>query len=186
MIHLVLTGSYAGQTIILHGVQFLRGEVRLDDRQQSKAAVLRKYFGAVDGKRDISASDAGSVSQKQAVQRGVEPRGSRIGSIPADDGSTATEAGDRSVRVETDRNGLQNSGNVPEKEGSVTSDDLVNAIRTMDVDDDSLWTETAGKPAVLHLSKALGLPGLTRGLIDEMAPGITREYVRSIQADEKS
>jgi len=107
---LVLHGAFAGQTVLLQGLQFVRGQVELEGNEVELANVERYYSRcyqarfeeAGDGQRDLPPDPA---SEPHAEVRGeVQPDG---GGDPAGDadpgeGAAGAEAGPEGLAPEGD------------------------------------------------------------------------------------
>ncbi|SRR6266550_1502679 len=187
----VLTGPDTGRTCLLHGKDFVNGEMvvsgnpgEVETQLRYIARTCRAYpVGSPDlaeaqerdhsrgiqhspssspGQRDHERLRSSSRESPRGVQEVSADHGPGLDPVVPADGSEGLGAGG---------SGHADSWLPPEQ---ITQ--IGNAVLALDPENDSHWTED-GLPSVEALAAALVNPSISRQTIEAIAPGYTREKV---------
>lgn len=181
---LILTGHYAGKTVVLNGHKFVDGELELTG-DISKLGNLINYF------RSYSAFLSGSDELANAQARDKENAngsGSDMGEGRTDTGGASADVTGSEEESEWEGHDGADSGSgghgaegdgVPEGRESRDPQVLkiIDAIKGLDPEVDEFWT-AGGLPAVKAIEQSSGIIGVTRKEIEAAMPEYTRDKAR--------
>lgn len=187
----VLTGPDTGRTCLLHGKDFVNGEMvvsgthsEVETQLRYIARTCRAYpLGSPeladaqerDHSRGIQHSTSPSTGQgdHQRLRSGSRESPRRVQEVSADHGPgfDPVVSADGPEGMGAGGSGYEDSWLPPEQ---ITQ--IGNAVLALDPENDSHWTED-GLPSVEALASALANPSISRQTIEAIAPGYTREKV---------
>lgn len=189
---LVLIGPLAGKTVRLQHHQFVNGELTLESKSGPDHEGAIRYLG-----RCYQAVVKGSEAHKKwqsihGVQRDIQKAagpGNTTGVSGRVDGSAGPVQAPDSVpgsghdssgtpsgaaSLVPGGSGHENSGLLPEQVAAIRR-----AIAALDPAVNAHWNEE-GKPSIEVMAAATGLAGMSRQMIDAVAPDVTRESASEI------
>ena len=188
---LVLTGHYRGKTIVLQGFPFVDGRLELTGNEQSVHGVtkfLGKCYQAYPehsaelakaqardrelyGESDIQAGEQRDADDTVSAG-GVRPAGSEptpaVAVYGSGDGGSETWASGSFP----DGDGHEDSG-FPGGEDSSRADRVSKALAQLDPANEDDWT-ALGLPAIAAVERYVGRAGVTRAMVDAVAPDMRR------------
>lgn len=179
-ITLVLTGFYAGKTVMLNRHQFVNGECTLEGQAaQLEFAVryLERCYGAKQK------DQIGGIQYQHTPPEGPRNPEGISGRVNGPAREVHAEGDLRSVGLGLSKpaegdagmgasgGGQPDTGLHPDKVRKIAK-----AVAGLDPKTDAHWTED-GVPAVEVISAAISDQNLTRKMIEVAAPGVTRETV---------
>lgn len=187
---LVLTGAYAGRTMVINGHKFEKGELPLSGELDKLGNLIRyfSFFNAyLAGSEELAAAqerDAKWKEEGHGFDEVLDGEGSGAGGASTDGSETAGSAsGAGNAGTEADGAGAVSEGNgVSEgrvaNEAPVSSDPqvlkVVDALKALDPENEEFWTD-AGLPKVAAIEDASGVVGVTRKDIEAAWPGFNRD-----------
>ena len=183
---MVLTGHYAGRTMVINGFPFTEGECVLKGE-------LASLDGAIRYLATYNAFPAGSSELEQAQFRDMENGGDNGGSSNQDgpeDGAnnsgkhsdepiapvTPNGAGHDAVEADALRGGAAPSGDGGSsgRDSDPRTLQIVDALNSLDPSVDDHWTD-GGLPRVAAIEAASGIVGITRKEIEAAYKDFDRE-----------
>ena len=188
---LILTGHYAGQTILINGSQFIKGELPLKGDLKSMDGLIRymaTYNAFLAGSDELYEAQARDAALKGATD-GTDTildgqSGPSEGGAPSDESGTSPGSGDGANGTPTDGAGSGSEGDgvqagrEADAKAQAASDPtvlkIIDALKSLDPTNNEHWTD-AGLPLVGIIAAASGVPNVTRKDISAALPGWNRE-----------
>lgn len=184
---LVLTGHYAGKSVVLNGYEFKNGEMELPG-DVAKMAGLVSYFASynafLSGSAELAAAQKRDRENKNGRSADLEGRKEGSSGVSTDEPGPEKEPGGSGH----DDPSASGSGSVSEGNGVQAGRDggsketvsnprtlkIIDALNALDAGVEEHWTP-AGQPKVQVIAEATSLPDLTRKEIDAALPGFNRK-----------
>lgn len=192
-INLVLTGAYAGKTIVLNGTKFVGGKHTLIGNI-GKFEHLIKYFayygGYLEGSDELQAAQKRDAANGKDVSQ--ESKGSGEGAdsarqpaaadVPNGDGPDGDSTHSESESLREENTTMAGGDNVTGGSHTVTETHpkvlkLRRVLMALDPKDDSQWNE-AGLPKLSAVEKGYGAADVTRADLEAAIPGWDREAAK--------
>lgn len=188
---LVLTGHYAGQTVVLNGHKFTDGKLKVQGNSNEVGGLI-SYFAAAyqafpEGSDELAAAQKRNKSAERKKKNGtdkvLEGEGSKSSGARPDESGTvepSERSGHDGSEAAAAGSGAAEEDSEPEAsvEEPLPTDTLSvevrKALTSLDPTDDNNWTQ-AGLPKISAIEPAVTSGELSRALITEAWPGYDRE-----------
>lgn len=186
---LILTGHYAGQTILINGNQFVKGELPLKGDLKSMDGLIRymatynAFLAGSDELAEAQDRDRKNKENADGADEILDGEGANSGGAPSDDANSGAASGAGATGASGDGagNGSEGDGVPGGREGDAaprSSDPqvlkIIDALNSLDPDVSDHWTE-AGLPKVAAVEAGSGVVGVTRKDIEAAMPGWNRD-----------
>jgi hypothetical protein len=186
---LVLTGAYAGKTILLNNRTFIRGRLPLEG-PLSQLEHLVQYYGTaynayLEGSEELTRAQERDRCNRAANHPNAAGNGegdSSNGAVGQPSQGSADDGGPTSVASSNDSLVGRAAGDSSPAVHSNAAASFANAktakmiavLKGLDPSNDEHWT-AAGLPMILALEQSLGQTGIMRKDVDAVLPGWNRE-----------